>query len=181
MQLSNDPTTRQSQLTLIKNYVEANHTAGDPPSGLYDQSTADAMNELASPEFWVWLSNLSTEASGMAISMDEVAGLTTANSNRLNVSFAIRPGGFTPASQDDRSLFGSVFSAAGGVKTRTALMEKWQRQATIAEELLATGTGTKGVGLETDGATESGSPAVLGDGAEGDITLNNLQEAETKG
>ena len=177
MQLSSNPTTRQTQLTAIKTYVEANHSVNG--SGVYDQSTADAMNALASVPlpFWVWKSNANPEDTGMAVDLSEVGGLTTANSSRLQVSFQIRPNGFTPSKQSDRALFGSVFSAAGGVITRTAIIALFQRKATIAEKVLATGVGTQAVGLNTDGSNTSGSPAILGDSAEGEITLPNLIEA----
>ena len=159
-----------TQLQALKAWVIAN------ANGIFDQSTANLLNAMASPDFWAWKSSLSLEESGMAISMGEVAGLTTANSNRLQASFQIRPGGFEPDSQDDRSLFGSVFSAAGGQNTRAALMAKWQRLATVGEKLFATGTGTQGVGLDTDGGVSSGSPAILG--AEGLVTLDNLIQAD---
>ena len=172
MQLSLTPATRLTQLQAIKSWVIAN--AG----GVFDAGTAALMNAVASPDFWVWKSNLNSSDSGMAINLNEVGGLTTANSTRLQVSFQIRPGGFTPAVQADRALFGSVFSAAGGVNTRAALLAKWQKLATIGEKLLASGTGTQATGLNTDGTVTGGSPATFGDGAEGQITTANLIEAD---
>lgn len=161
--------TDELQLQTLKAWVEAN------ASGIYEQSTAKLLNAAASPEFWAWKSNLSAEETGMAIVMSEVGGLTTANSTRLQVSFQVRPGGFTPSDVNDRSLFGSVFSAAGGVLTRTALLNKWQRLASVAEKLFATGTGTKATALNTDGSVTGGSPALLT--FEGSITVTDLINA----
>jgi hypothetical protein len=145
---------------------------------VFDQATANLLNSPAAPDYWVWKSNLSVEETGMAIVMSEVGGLTTANSTRLQVSFQVRPGGFTPSDASDRSLFGSVFSAAGGQLTRAALLLKWQRLATVAEKLFATGGGgTQATGLGTDGSVTGGSPANFGPGAEGNVTVDDLIKA----
>lgn len=127
------------------------------------QAVADQWYNLnANPAFWVWQPNSSLLAVGMAIKMSDVGNLTTANSNRLGVSFQTRPGGFTPSNQDDRSLFGSLFSVSGAIGTRTALLAAWQRQATYGEKLFASGVGTEVTGdLNSDGSTTNGSPGVL--------------------
>lgn len=179
MQLSSNPTTRQSQLTAIKTYVEANHSVNG--SGVYDQATANAMNADAAPAFYVWKESSSLEQTGMAVLLSDVANLTDVNVNRLTAAYDLRPGGFTPSSQNDRALFGDVFSAAGAQGTVDALLGEWQRTATIAEKELATGTGTQATDIGTDGTVSGGSPATLGDGAVGDITVQNLIEAEANG
>lgn len=158
-----------AQLQTLKTWLDTNAV------GVQDEQAASLLNAAASPNFWVWKSNVGLAETGMAIVMSEVGGLTTANTNRLQVSFQVRPGGFTPADQADRSLFGSVFSAAGGVLTRTAVLSKWQRLATVAEKLFASGTGTQATGLNTDGAVTGGSPGTLG--AEGAVTSANVSEA----
>lgn len=179
MQLSDDPTTRQTQLAAIKTYVEANFSVNG--AGVYDQSTANAMNAAATPTFYVWKKLSSLENTGMAIDLKEVNGLTTAESSRLDVSFQIRPNGFLPFKQSDRAFFGNLFSATGGTVTRPALLSEWQRAATIAEKVLASGTGTQATDIGTDGTVSGGSPATLGDGASGNITVSNLLEAEANG
>ncbi len=127
------------------------------------QAVCDQWYNLpASPSFWVWLNNSSLAAVGMAIKMSDVGGLTTANSTRLQVSFQIRPNGFTPSNQDDRSLFGGLFSVSGAASTRAALLAIWQRLATRFEKLYTTGTGTQVTGdLNSDGSVTVGSPGAL--------------------
>lgn len=159
-----------AQLQAIRDWIIANHNSA------FDQSAVDALNAAAATDFWAWKGKLSLEETGMAIVMSEVGGLTTANSTRLQVSFQVRPGGFTPSNQNDRSLFGTVFSAAGGQLTRAALLTKWQRLATVAEKLLASGTGTQATALNTDG-TVTGSPGLFGTNAEGAVTLQNVIDA----
>lgn len=126
------------------------------------QTIADWYNLTASPGFWVWQAISSLNDTGNAIKMSDVGNLTTANSTRLQVSFQIRPNGFNPANQDDRALFGSLFSVAGASGTRANLLAAWQRQATNVEKLFATGTGTQATGdLNSDGSLTVGSPATL--------------------
>lgn len=126
------------------------------------QQIANWYNGTAAPSFWVWLGNAPLSLTGMAVKMSDVGNLTTANSTRLQVSFQIRPNGFTPSNQDDRALFGSLFSVAGASGTRAALLAAWQRLASRLEKLFATGTGTQVTGdLNTDGTVTVGSPATL--------------------
>jgi len=136
-------------------------------------------NLPASPSFWVWLSTSTLAAVGMAIKMSDVGNLTTANSTRLQVSFQVRPGGFTPANQDDRSLFGGLFSVSGASGTRANLLAIWQRLATRIEKMFATGTGTQVTGdLNSDGSVTVGSPGVLVvDGSTNPLTGNDVLEA----
>ena len=160
-----------AQLQILKTWIIANNNS------IFDQSAVILLNANASPDFWCWKTNLSTSETGMAIDLSEVGSLTTAKSSRLDVSFNIRPGGFSPAVQSDRALFGDVFSAVGGQITRAELLLRWQRLATVAEKLLATGTGTKATGLNTDGTVTGGSPGSFGVGAEGLVTLQNVVDS----
>lgn len=79
---------------------------------------------------------------GQAFNSTEVAGLTTANTSRLQVYALYSGGSFQPNRADTRAGFDDVFSGAGGANTRTALAALWRRAANHAERLLATGTGT---------------------------------------
>ena len=120
-------------------------------------------NQTASPSFTVWTGLTSTNIVGMAIKMSDVGNLTTANSTRLSTSFQIRPNGFDSSNQDDRALFGSLFSVSGASGTRANLLAAWQRLATFFEKIFATGTGTAVNGdLNSDGSVSgTGSPATL--------------------
>ena len=143
------------------------------------QQIANWYNGTATPNFWAWLGNATLAVTGMAIKMSDVGNLTTANSTRLQVSFQIRPNGFNPAVQDDRSLFGSLFSVSGAAGTRANLLAAWQRTATRMEKLFATGTGTQVTGdLNTDGTVTAGSPATLAvDGSVNPLTAQDVLNA----
>jgi len=126
------------------------------------QTIADWYNLTAAPNFWAWKGISPPAETGMAIKMSDVRNLTTANSTRLQVSFQIRPNGFNPGNQDDRALFGGLFSVAGAAGTRANLLAAWQRLASNVETLFATGTGTQATGdLGSDGSITAGSPATL--------------------
>ena len=126
-------------------------------------AVATFYNQIASPSFTVWTGLTSTNIVGMAIKMSDLGNLTTANSTRLQTSFQVRPNGFDSSNQDDRALFGGLFSVAGASGTRSNLLTAWQRLATFFEKIFATGTGTAVNGdLNTDGSVSgTGSPATL--------------------
>lgn len=144
------------------------------------QTVADWYNLTSAPNFWAWKGISPPNETGMAIKMSDVGNLTTANSTRLQVSFQIRPNGFNPANQDDRALFGGLFSVAGAAGTRANLLAAWQRLATNAEKLFVTGTGTQATGdINSDGSITAGSPATLGfDGAAvGGLSAQDIENA----
>ena len=96
----------------------------------------------AASTFVVWKARVTVAETGIAINSSELAGLTTANTNRLSVLAAYSGGQFNPSIADVRSGFNDVFGGAGGVNTRAALLALWKRFATRAEKLFATGTGS---------------------------------------
>lgn len=159
-----------SQSTTLKNAIAANTNQvivdgvsyainAVPKNGDGAAAVAAWYNQMASPAFWLWYNEASLTAVGMALKMSDVGGLTTANSTRLQVSFQVRPNGFNPSVQDDRSLFGSLFSVSGASGTRANLLALWQHQANNAEKVFATGTGTQATGdLNSDGSVTAGSP-----------------------
>ena len=91
--------------------------------------------------FVVWKTSVPVAQVGNAMDSVEVAGLTTANTNRLQVMAAYAGVAFNPSVANVRAGFDSVFSGAGGVNTRAALLALWKRFATNAEKLFATGNG----------------------------------------
>jgi hypothetical protein len=131
--------------------------AGDKPS------MAGWYNANSSPAFIVWKTNVPVSQVGLAFSSSEVAGLTTANTNRLQVMQSYSGGAFNPSIADVRAGFDSVFSGAGGVNTRAALLALWKRTARRLERLYATGTGS------------DATPAQLV--VEGTIDGNDIEEA----
>lgn len=95
--------------------------------------------------FVVWKTSVTAAAVGKAMVSTEVGGLTTANTNRLMVMEAYSGGTFDPQRADTRAGFDAVFSGAGGVGTRAALLALYKRFATVCERVFATGTGSDAV------------------------------------
>lgn len=117
----------------------------------------------ASPDFTVWKTNVSVSDIGKKFNGTELAGLTTANIERLTCIALYSSGGVNPSLADQRAFFDDVFSGAGGAVTRPALLALWKRFALRIEKLLSTGTGS------------DGSPATMG--YEGTISGNDVAEA----
>ena len=109
----------------------------------------------------VWRTSVTNEEIGDAMNGSEVAGLASLPMQRLQVLAALSNGTQNPSRFDRRDAFDRIFSGAGGQLTRAALAIIWRRLATMAEGLLATGTGTDAV------------PATLT--LEGDLSLRDLE------
>ncbi len=101
-------------------------TANDKPS------MAAWFNADSSPAFIVWKTSVPLAQVGQAQNSTELAGLTTANTSRLQVLAMFSGGSFNPSIADVRAGFDSIYSGAGGFNTRTARR---------LEKLFATGTG----------------------------------------
>ncbi len=112
----------------------------------------------SSPAFIVWKTSVPMAQVGTAMNSSELAGLTTANTNRLQVMAAFSGGTFNPSLSDVRAGFDSVYSGAGGALTRAALLALWKRTARRLEKLYATGTGSDAspATLVFEGAVDSG-------------------------
>lgn len=91
--------------------------------------------------FVVWKSLVTLNQIGDKINGSELAGLTTAEVQRLQTIAQYSTMGVNPSLADRRSFFDNVFSGAGGALTRAALLALWKRFATRGEKLFATGTG----------------------------------------
>ena len=130
-----------AQLTTLKAAILADPVLAAMPmntDGDYDIATA--LNKLAAPAFTVWATNVPMAQVGTAMNSTEVAGLTTANTNRLMVMQAYSGGTFNASVLDVQAGFNSIFS--GSPLTRAALLAVWKRSALRVEKILATGTGT---------------------------------------
>ena len=132
-----------TQLITLKAAILADPVlAAMPMNGDGDYDIAAALNQQAAPAFTVWRTNVPTAQVGTAMSSIEVAGLTTANTNRLMAMEAYSGGTFNASIPDVQAGFNSVFAGAGGALTRAALLVVWKRLAFRVEKILATGTGT---------------------------------------
>jgi hypothetical protein len=106
------------------------------------QTVADWYNLTAAPAFVLWKGNVAIKAVGEAFNAGELGGLTSLNTQRLQNLAAWLTGGVNPSLASVRQFFDDVFSGAGGVNTRAALLALWKRNATWAEKLYAAGAGT---------------------------------------
>lgn len=99
-------------------------------------------NTIPSPAFIVWKSNVPLTNVGETFNAAELAGLTSLNTQRLQNLAAWLINGVNPSKATVRQFFDDIFSGAGGVNTRAALLALWKRSANLIEKILATGTGS---------------------------------------
>lgn len=132
-----------AQLQMLKNDIAADPTLNAQPNNS-DGAFAIMLvyNQVASPDFTVWKSNVPIGDVGKAINGTELAGLTTANLTRLQTIAIFSASGVNPALADQRQFFDDIFSGAGGTNTRASLLILWKRLATRGEKLFAVGTGS---------------------------------------
>lgn len=153
-----------AQLQTLKTHINADPALSSQPlTSAGAQAIADVMNLAASPNFTVWKTSVTITAIGDKFNGTELAGLSSLNQTRLQTIAQYSPMGVNPSLADRRAFFDDVFSGAGGVNTRAALLALWKRLATRGEKLYATGTGS------------DPSPATLV--VEGKITSEHVQQA----
>lgn len=157
------------QLQALKSYVEANY------NGVYEQSTADALNQILSPNFWVFRTSVGTDLARSALDWDEVLHATTGLTTRQQWGFGVllHNGTFDPSGEQTRDGFVAIFPGAAFANTRAALLAASVRLATEGESIFASGATGPGGG---DGSAMT-QAALLGEGAEGQITVQNLVDA----
>jgi hypothetical protein len=152
-----------AQKTTLKTYIDANLAAiPNTESGAFQ--VAAALNVTASPDFWVWRSRVPEHEITGTVSPDATSWSWTAYIARsqgerdgwariFNSSFTCNP-----SLANVRQAFADIFSGTtnNAPAQRTHLTAICRRKATIAEKLLATGTGS------------TASPGTMG--AEGEVT-----------
>lgn len=158
-----------AQLQTLKAWVIAN--AGS----VFEQSTANTLNGTASPDFWVWRTSVEKREvlyqpspNGGTTFTFVGNGFITRSAGELECWNQLFNTTLTcnPSLANVRQAFSDIFSGTGNAAAnRTHLLSVARRKATIAEQLLATGTGS------------TASPATMGTGAEGEVTLQNLIDA----
>ena len=131
-----------AQKVTLRADIAAKQAAAQPLFGVTnEQVIADYYNAVLNT-YIVWKSAVYLAEVGAAFNSVELAGLSTANTNRLQVIAAYSGGVFNASQADMRAGFDSIFSGTSGVLTRTALLALWKRPARRVEALFATGTGT---------------------------------------
>jgi hypothetical protein len=140
-----------AQLTALKNHITASSDLNSQPTGSDGNAEiARLMNLAASPAFTIWRKSVSITEVGDAINATELAGLSSLNSTRLQTLVALSAAGINPSLSNRRQFFDDIFSGAGGVNTRAALLVLWKRLATRAQKLFSTGTGSDASPATTD-------------------------------
>lgn len=157
-----------AQLATLKTYINSVPSwASLPNDSTAALFIAGELNKPAAPAFVVWRRNIATAEIGPVLNYQAVAALTTANRDRATTFVALNPNSFN-ASADIASYWDTTFGGAldgQGAATRAALQSLWRRSASVAEKVLATGTGT------------DAAPAVLG--FEGSIDYASVQAARS--
>ena len=120
-------------------------------------------NQTANPSFTAWKTMVTLRDILYAMDGNELAGLTTANTSRLQVRAGYGVAGENPSIQSVRDFYASVFSV-GGVSA-TAFLVLFKRLTTNAEKLFSTGTGS------------DGSPATMSTTAEGQLSQQEVRSA----
>lgn len=157
-----------AQLQAIKAYIDSQPTwAALPNNSDTAFFIADEMNKQATPSFVVWKKSVQTEEVGKTVSYVAVVSMTDANRGRITTFITMNPEEFEPTA-DIRQYWADTFSGTlggAGQATRDALTALWKRTATVAEKVLATGTGS------------DASPATLG--WEGRLTYQDVMKARS--
>jgi hypothetical protein len=118
-------------------------------------------NQLASPAFVVWRSNVSTPDIRAALIWSEYDGLTISKQNAFG--FLCSNGTVNAALTNVRAGISSIFGGAQQSGNLAAMLAIAKRDATRIETLLASGAGT------------SGTPATMG--FEGVVSYQDVQSA----
>jgi hypothetical protein len=134
-----------AQLQALKASIDADPALSAQPNNSDGHAAvAAAYNLPASPAWTIWRKAVPLSEIARALNGTELAGLTSLNHTRLQtvITLTNAAGGADPSDADNRAFFDDIFSGAGGVNTRAALLILWKKLATRAQKLFSTGTGS---------------------------------------
>ena len=163
-----------AQETTFKTHIEANADAtviAALAAGAHN-AIADWYNLNAVPDYWIFRKTVSAKELSDAINLQNIADITTADSDRVVKFFQIRSfdgGAFSGESLSDRTAWDDVFSVAAGDESQQAIALLWQRIANNFETVFALSTG---VGSNADPDTTS---------LQGSISTNEVSSALANG
>jgi hypothetical protein len=130
-----------AQLTALQASIAADSTLSALPHDDDSAFTiAAAYNQLASPAFRVWRSDIPTKDVKKVIVWTEYIGRSVGERDAFTLM--ISNGVVNAADANVRQGFNDIFSGPSGVTTRANLTALAKRDATRAEKLFATGTGS---------------------------------------
>lgn len=164
-----------AQLDTLKTWLTAN------ANGIQDEPAAALLNAAASPDWYVWRSNVTedefTQKGGVDVANSNAATvfnwtgtgyITRSQGERDAWARLFRNGAVNPSLPNVRQAFGDILSGgtAPAPANRNHLLVLSKRKATVGEKLYATGTGT------------FATPANMV--VEGLITVTNVSEARNR-
>jgi hypothetical protein len=132
----------QAQYTILRADIIANF-AGVPMTTDGDFEIAAAYNFPASPVFRVWRTNISTSEVKRNFVWTEL--IARSAGERDSFQLMLSEGVINGADPNIRQGIADVFSQPAGLTSRTQLLAMAKRNATRAEKLFATGTGSDAV------------------------------------
>ena len=135
-----------AQETTFKTHIEAN---ADPVviQAILDGNHGNIAawyNLDAVPDYWIFRKTVSAKELSDAINLQNIADITTADSDRVVKFFQIRSfdgGSFNGESMSDRTAWDDVFSAAAGDESQQAIALLWKRISNNFETVFALSTG----------------------------------------
>ena len=154
-----------AQQTTLRNYVVNNSTLNAIPHTSDGGVVVAAALNTPTASYYVTRSSVQTSQVGTNVLYTAIGALSTNNLTQLQVFVQLNPQVFVPTA-DVQAFFATTFTgtlAGGGAQTRANMVMICQRLATLAESLLATGSGT------------TGSPSILG--WEGSLSWQDVMSA----
>lgn len=137
-----------AQLTTLKADILADPVlAAKPMNDDGHFAIAAAYNLTASPAWRVWKTSVSTADCKDAVNWTEFIGRSVGE--RAAFEFLLSNGHINPSRANVRQGIADMFSGAGGTITRNALLALSKRDATRAEKLFSSGTGSDAVPATT--------------------------------
>ena len=106
-------------------------------------SIANVYNEKASPDFWVYRTNVNADEVRREVRLADIAAMTATNKDRVLSFFTLREE-FDGSNADTRDAFTDALGGAAGANSRNAIALLWTETARKAEKLFAVGAGSTG-------------------------------------
>lgn len=133
-----------AQLTTLKAAILATPALAAAPQNTDGADfIARELNKPAVPAFIVWRTEVAASEIGDAWVGTDIDGMSALNMQRLELLLASSAGGaFNMSRIDRRAGFENPFGTNANNASRVAMRAVWKRQASAAEKLFATGTGT---------------------------------------
>jgi hypothetical protein len=135
------------QLATLKTHILANQDTATLYNDGNLSGLADALNAPSNPAYIVWRKNIPSSEMGQTVIYNALAGMTTANTSRVDLFMAMNRETFS-GSADLDAYFASTFAGAlngSGADCRAALAAMLRRVATRFEQLFSSGTGSTAV------------------------------------